>query len=224
MGAANGGRSCFGQPEVPDLAGADELLHGARDILDGHLRVDAVLVEQVDDVGAQTPQGAVDRGTYVLGPATDPALMSALVEREAELRRDDDLVADRLQGLTNDLLVRERPVHLGRVEERDAVVDGLAQERDHVRAFGGRAETLADPHAAQPDRPDREGVSERTSGHSSVSFRSGSRHFMTAAAREAWPAARRQRRRGSAGRGGAGAPGEDMEDGPPGYRLSAGQR
>ena len=110
MGAADRPDAGLGQPEVVDLAGLDELLDGAGDVLDGDVGVDAVLVEQVDGVGAQTPQRAVDRGADVVGPATDPALMSALVEREAKFRRDDDLVADRLQGLTNDLLVRERPV------------------------------------------------------------------------------------------------------------------
>ena len=53
VGAADGRGAGLGQAEVPDLAGRDELLDRAGDVLDGHLRVDAVLVEQVDDVGAK---------------------------------------------------------------------------------------------------------------------------------------------------------------------------
>ena len=49
---ADGGRGRLGQAEVPDLAGPDQLLDGAGDVLDRHVRVDAVLVEQVDVVGA----------------------------------------------------------------------------------------------------------------------------------------------------------------------------
>jgi hypothetical protein len=37
---------------VPDLAFRDQLTDGAGDVLDGNVGIDAVLVEQVDDVGA----------------------------------------------------------------------------------------------------------------------------------------------------------------------------
>ena len=38
-------------------------------------------------------------------------------EPEPELRGDDDLVTDRVEGLTDEGLVGERPVRLGGVEE-----------------------------------------------------------------------------------------------------------
>ena len=50
MGPPDGRRGGFGQAEVADLAGCDQLTDGARHVLDRHLRVDAVLVEEVDDV------------------------------------------------------------------------------------------------------------------------------------------------------------------------------
>ena len=40
----------FGKTEVAYLAGADQFLHGARHFFDGHVRIDAVLVEEVDGV------------------------------------------------------------------------------------------------------------------------------------------------------------------------------
>src|SRR4051794_2975271 len=40
-------------PEVPHLAGLDQLLDGAGDVFDRDVRIDAVLVEQVDPVGAE---------------------------------------------------------------------------------------------------------------------------------------------------------------------------
>ena len=128
----------LGQAEVAHLAGVDELLDGAGDVLDGDVRVDAVLVEQVDGVGAQPPQRAVDGGADVLGPAGDAGLVAVLVEGEAELGGDDDLVADRLERLADELLVVERAVDLGGVEEGDAAVDRGAQERDHLARVGGR--------------------------------------------------------------------------------------
>jgi hypothetical protein len=41
------------QPEVPDLALRDQLTDGAGDVLDVNAGIDAVLVEQIDDVGAE---------------------------------------------------------------------------------------------------------------------------------------------------------------------------
>ena len=65
VGAADRCDAGLGHPEVVDLAGLDELLDGAGDVLDGDVGVDAVLVEQVDGVGPQSTQGAVDGGADV---------------------------------------------------------------------------------------------------------------------------------------------------------------
>ena len=62
---------------------------------------------------------------------------SPVVEVEAELRRDHDLVADRRERLADELLVRERAVDLRGVEERDAALDRRADERDHLAAVAG---------------------------------------------------------------------------------------
>jgi hypothetical protein len=45
---------------------ASKFLNGADDVLDRHLRVDAVLVEQVDPVGAYPMQGVVHGGLDVV--------------------------------------------------------------------------------------------------------------------------------------------------------------
>ena len=61
----------LGQAEEAHLALAHELGHRADDVLDRHRGIDAVLVEQVDVVGAQPAQRAFDRLADVLGPAVD---------------------------------------------------------------------------------------------------------------------------------------------------------
>src|SRR5581483_5731723 len=48
MSPANARRACFRHTEMSNLALLDEVLHGARDILDWDVRVDAMLIEQVD--------------------------------------------------------------------------------------------------------------------------------------------------------------------------------
>ena len=60
-----------------------------------------MLVEKIDVVGAEAAQRALERGADVFGPAVE--LPVAVVEGEAELGRDDDLVPERLERLPDDL-------------------------------------------------------------------------------------------------------------------------
>jgi hypothetical protein len=72
------------------------------------------------------------------------------VDVESELGRDHDLVAYRGKGLADELLVDERPVELGSVEEGDALVD---READQVKAalpVNGPAIGGAQAHASKP--------------------------------------------------------------------------
>jgi hypothetical protein len=50
MGPANEIYAGLRQPEVPDLAFGDEVFHCTRHIFNRHLRIDAVLIEQVEAV------------------------------------------------------------------------------------------------------------------------------------------------------------------------------
>ena len=154
MGSPDGLHASLGQPEVTHLALLDQLLDRARHVLDRHLGVDPVLVEQVDEVGPQPTQRPVERLANVLRPTVQ--LSVALIQREAELGRDDDLVAARRESLADHFFVVVRPVDLRGVEEGHAVVDGFAQEVDHGPPVGRGAERLADPHAAQADCRDLE--------------------------------------------------------------------
>ena len=53
MRASNGACACFRQPEVLDLAFANQALHGTRDVFDGDVRINTVLVEEVDPIGLE---------------------------------------------------------------------------------------------------------------------------------------------------------------------------
>ena len=172
MGAADGVGTGFGEPEVGDLAGGDEVLDGAGDVLDRDGRVDTVLVEQVDALDAESLQRAVDGLADVVRPAVEAATFSGLwVEAPPELGGDDDLVADRTECFTDECLVGERAVDLGGVEERDAEVDGGADQADHrVRVVDGSV-VGAHAHAAETERGDlQSSTSERSSLHGAVFF------------------------------------------------------
>src|SRR3984957_15685399 len=123
---------------MADLAVSDQLLHRAGHILDGYVGIDSMLVKQVDDLDAQSLQRGIADLPDMLGAAVQASLPSRFgieafaggINGEAELRSDHHLVADGLKCLANNLLVGERTVDLRRVEEGDAAIHGLANERD----------------------------------------------------------------------------------------------
>jgi hypothetical protein len=114
-----------------------------------------VLVVQVDVVGAQPPQRAVDRGAYVRRAAVEVAGAAAGVGDHAELGRHHDLVAAASNGAADEFLVGEWPVDLGGVQEGDAQVEGSVDGADRLgvvaagAGVGGRH-----PHGTQTDAGD----------------------------------------------------------------------
>ena len=166
VGAADRGGARLGQPEVPHLARGDQLADGPGDVLDGHVRVDAVLVEEVDHVGAAAAAATRRRrGGSARGGCRVP-LHRAVHDVPAELRRDHHLVAHGCQGLADELLVDVGAVHLGGVEERDAEVHGAAQHGDHVLARAGVGPVAhGHAHGAEADGRDLEPLSERACVH-----------------------------------------------------------
>ena len=67
----------FGEPEVPDLARGDQVLHRPGHILDGNVRVDSMLVEEVDVIGSK----ASERAFHALADHLRPAVRDLLAVR-----------------------------------------------------------------------------------------------------------------------------------------------
>jgi hypothetical protein len=100
----------------------------------------------------QPAQRALHRLADMLRPAVAlGADLLAVLEAKPELGGDHHLVAPPLERPAEQLLVGERAVDLGRVEERAAQLDGAMQRGDRL-ALVGRAVGLAHAHAAQTDR------------------------------------------------------------------------
>ena len=68
----------------------------------------------------------------------------------AELGGDDHFATERFKGFTHQLLVGEWSVDFRRIEKRDATLDRLVHERDHL-LFVGRRVAKTHPHTAQPE-------------------------------------------------------------------------
>jgi hypothetical protein len=73
VSAADRGGRGLGQTDVTDLARRDECGQGADGVLDRRVRIDSVLVVQIDMVGGQPLQGAFDRDADVRRAAVENA-------------------------------------------------------------------------------------------------------------------------------------------------------
>ncbi len=155
VGRADVGGGGLREPEVADLAGLDQLGHGADGLLDRDRLVDAVLVVEVDVVDAEALEAGVAGGADVLRLAVDADPGAVGLALVAELGGELDLVAASGDGLADELLVGEGAVHVGRVEERHAQVEGAVDGVDALLLVR-RAVELAHAHAAEAHGRDGE--------------------------------------------------------------------
>ena len=100
VGAADEVGAGLGEAEVFDFALPDEVFDGAGDVFDGDGGVGAVLVKEVDAVGAEAAEGGVGDGADRLGAAVDAGGGEGVFK--AELGGDDDAVADGGEGLADE--------------------------------------------------------------------------------------------------------------------------
>jgi hypothetical protein len=91
-------RACLGHTEVQNLSFFDQLLHRPHHFLDRYLRVDAMLVKQVDTIGFQPFEGGFDDGLDGLWTAVQTLAWHTLFK--AELCGDDHLIPDWRQCFT----------------------------------------------------------------------------------------------------------------------------
>ena len=146
----------LGEAEVAHLAGRDQLGHRADGLLDRDGLVDAVLVVEVDVVDAEPLQRGVARGADVLGAAVDADPGAVGEPLVAELGGQLDLVAAAGDRPADELLVGERAVHVGGVEEGHAEVERSVDGGEAGRLVGAAVE-LRHAHAAEAERGDVEG-------------------------------------------------------------------
>ena len=92
----------------------------------------STLVVQVDVVGAQSPERALDRSPHVVGAAVDDTGPCPGVGDETELRRHHDVVAPALDGLADELLAVEGAVDLGGVDVGDPEVQRPVDGADRL--------------------------------------------------------------------------------------------
>src|ERR1051326_6077272 len=115
--AANRLRPGFGHAEVPHFAGVNEVGHRTDRVFDRCVGIDAMLIVEIDVIDAEALQRRVAGALDVIGPSIDSDPRSVSVALVRELRRQYDLIATIANRASDELLVREWTVRVGRVEE-----------------------------------------------------------------------------------------------------------
>jgi len=154
MRASNSLRACLRQAEVLYFALLDQLADSSSDVLNWNVRVNAVLIEKINAIGAQALEGGIRNLTDPFGTAVEslPARASIRVEIETKFGGNYDLVANRLQGFAKKILVGEGAVDLSSIEESDAPINGAANQLDHFVPILRGSVREAHAHAAKAER------------------------------------------------------------------------
>ncbi|MNI29551.1 hypothetical protein D3C73_833710 [compost metagenome] len=147
-----GRRRGLAQAQITHLAGTDQFGHGADGFFDGHLRIDTVLVIQVEGVHAQAFQAAVDGLANVFRPTVDaPGSGVRRVADDTELAGQEHLVALAGNGLADQLFIGVRAVHIGGIEQVDTQFQRAMQGRRGFAGIGAGGVEVGHAHAAKAD-------------------------------------------------------------------------
>ena len=124
--ATDGLHSWFRKSEMLHLALLDEVLHRSRYVFDRHVRINTVLIKQIDDIGLEPLERAFGNLLDVFWPTIEGSPLAPVVGigSKAELGCYDYPVAEWSKRFADKFFVGERTVHFSGVEEGDAAFDG----------------------------------------------------------------------------------------------------
>src|SRR2546425_7069671 len=136
------------QPEKADLAALDEARHATHGVLDGHLRIDPVLVVEVDHVHAQALETRVAGFRDIGRAAVDAIALPVRAPHLAQLGGHEYPVALAFDGAPEQLLVLAPAIHVRGVEMVDPEVESAVDDAD---AFLIVALAIGAGHGHEPE-------------------------------------------------------------------------
>src|SRR5579862_9124848 len=95
--------------------GQDQLPDRSRHVLDGHVRIDTMLVEQIDSIGAQPLEYRIDHFTNVLRSTIETIARAVGIDAPSELRGDEHLITKGRERFAHQFLIYERAIRFGRI-------------------------------------------------------------------------------------------------------------
>ena len=165
-------RRPLGDADVEHLALRDKVVERAQRLLERRVRVRAVALVEIDVVRAEPLQGSVALLHDVL--PREPAVVGAVAHREVDLRGEEVVVArDSLERAAGDLLGGSAPIHVRRVEEVDAELEGPVDAGDRPFVLDGAP--VGEPRAEGDLRDLDAEVAELAVAHVRRSTRSAAR-------------------------------------------------
>jgi len=121
-----------------------------------HIRVDTVLVKEVDGVNVEALEGGFGDGTNIFRSTVRShhhlARGFAAINLEAELGGNHHPVTIRLQALAEENFVRVGPINFRRIEKCNAEVNSAMQRRDRTAFIARRAIGMGHSHATEAER------------------------------------------------------------------------
>src|SRR5947209_2827140 len=163
-------RRGFRQSEMLHLACFDELLHRSGHVLDRDVRIDSVLIKQIDGVYLEALQRFLGDlfDARRMAIETCPSGTSIGVELETKLCSDHHPSPKGKECFPHQLFVGKWSIDLGCVEEGDATVHRCMKKSNHLCLVSNRLIRKGHAHAAEPDGGDfQAAVSKSTFLHSS---------------------------------------------------------
>src|SRR5438067_546630 len=159
--------NCFGTSftysKKAHFAFANQLRHCADCLFNWRVRVNPVLIIEIDDIEIEPAQTSFASLLYIIGLAADAAkLRLGWVAQNSELGCDDDLFAMPSQRAADQLFISVRSIHVRGIEKSDA-------ELERARNCGERFFIIAaaievrHAHAAETDRRNARSASPKLS-------------------------------------------------------------
>ena len=151
-----GRHSWFRKAEMLHLTLVDQVFHGSCDVFDRHVRVNTVLVEQIDDIGLESLEGGLGDFLDVFWPAIEgsPPGSAIGIRWKAELRCYHHPIAEWSKRFAHKFFICEWTVHFSGVEECDAAFESRSNQRNHFLLVRRRSVAKAHSHAAESERGD----------------------------------------------------------------------
>ena len=150
MRPANGLRRRLAEAQVFYLSLLHQLRHGADGVFNGDVRIDAVLVVEVNVVDPQSLERAFAGHAHMLRPAVDAAsALAVCTTHESKFGGDIHLVASIANCIANQFLILERAIGIGGIEEIDSQFQCPVNGRDRFCVVS-RTIGIAHAHATEP--------------------------------------------------------------------------
>ena len=123
--APNGGRRSLRQSQIAHFSGFYQLRHGTHGFLDRHIRVDAVLIVQVDRGHAQALQTRFATSPHVFRAAINPTDRGVrLVAYNPEFGREKSFLAQAANRLPDQHFVVAVAVNVRSIQKGDTELNG----------------------------------------------------------------------------------------------------